>query len=421
MVNRFAGSGKVCKRILTLNLPDRAGRYTIGDMNSFVFQNKTKIIFGSGTENRAGEETRAYADRVLLHYGSGSVVKSGLLDRVRASLDQAGVGYCLLGGVQPNPRVDLVRQGIDLCRQEHLKFVLAVGGGSVIDSAKAIAAGVPYSGDVWDFFAYTATPRLALDVGVVLTIPAAGSEASPSTVITNPDGALKRGLTAEVLRPVFAIMNPELTFSLPPWQTACGSADIMAHIMERYFSHTRDVFFTDRLCEATLETIIAQVPKVLANPRDLAARSEIMWAGCVAHNDLLGTGRDQAWGCHEMEHEISALNDVAHGAGLAIVFPAWMREVCQTDLPRFAQYANRVWKVELDPFDLEGTALEGIRRLESFFRFMGLPVRLSEIGLGEEQIQIMADKCTRGGTSKVGGFAPLDRDGVVRVYRRALK
>lgn len=388
-------------------------------MENFTFLNPTKIIFGKNTESQTGSEVKRYASKVLLHFGGSSAVKSGLLDRVRASLKAEGVTVVELGGVLPNPRVALVREGIALCRKEGIGFILAVGGGSVIDSAKAIAVGVPYAGDVWDFYEYVASPGKALDVGVVLTIPAAGSEASNSSVISNDELKLKRGLTNDLLRPRFAIMNPELTYTLPAYQTACGSADIMAHIMERYFTNTEHVDLTDRLCEATLRTMIANVPLALANPDDYGARAEIMWAGTIAHNDILGTGRVGDWGSHGIEHEISALYDVAHGAGLAVVFPSWMRFVYRHDIARFAQFATRVWGVEGDFRNTERTALEGIARLESFFRAIGLPVRLSEMKIGDDRIAEMAEKSVVKGNGFTGNFVRLDAKAVREILMNA--
>ena len=381
-------------------------------MENFVFQNRTKIIFGKKSENEVGAEVKKHADSVLLHYGSGSIKESGLYDRVVASLKAAGVQFTDLGGVQPNPRLSLVRKGIEICRDIGIKFILAVGGGSVIDSAKAIAVGVPYEGDVWDFYSGSAVPVEALDVATVLTIPAAGSEASPSSVITNTDGDLKRGLTVEIIRPVFSILNPELTFTLPAYQTACGAADIMAHIMERYFTNTEHVDLTDRLCEATMKTIIENVPLCLKEPNNYNARAEVMWAGTIAHNDLLGTGRAGDWGSHQIEHEISGIYDVAHGAGLAAVFPAWMKRVYKTNIPRFVQFASRVWNVDIDFHHQEETALKGIELLEQFFLSIDLPVRLKEMGIGDDRLVEMADKCTGGGVGTAGNFVKLDKTGV---------
>jgi len=376
-------------------------------MDNFVFQNPTKIVFGKDTDLQVGEQTALHAKKVLLHYGGGSIKKSGLYDRVKKSLNDAGVEVVELGGAQPNPRLKLVREGILLCREKDIQFILAVGGGSVIDSAKAIAVGVPYDGDVWDFYDGKGTPQKALPVGVVLTIPAAGSESSPSSVITNDDGALKRGLTVEIIRPVFAIMNPVLTFTLPAFQTACGAADIMAHIMERYFTNTEHVEFTDRLCEAGLKTIISNVPAILRTPENYDARAEVMWVGSVAHNDLFGTGREGDWASHMIEHEISGIYDVAHGAGLAVVFPAWMKHVYAHNVQRFVQFAHRVWNVEIDFGNPEATALEGIRRIEQFFTSIGLPVTLAQLGVKDDRYAEMAKKSTQGDKFTVGGFVKL--------------
>lgn len=386
-------------------------------MDNFEFHNPTRIIFGKGVESQVGDEVAKYSKKVLIHYGGGSAIKSGLIDRVRISLKAAGVDYVELGGVQPNPRVALVREGIELCRKESISFILAVGGGSVIDSAKAIGVGVPASHDVWDFYEYIAEPQKMLDVGVVLTIPAAGSESSSSSVVSNEEKQLKRGLSNEIMRPRFAFMNPELTFTLPPYQTACGAADIMAHIMERYFTNTKNVEFTDRLCEAGLKTIINNVPQVLENPNDYDARAEVMWTGCVAHNDLFNTGREGDWGSHSIEHEISALFDVAHGAGLAVIFPAWMKYVYKHDVARFSQFAERVWGLEMDHFNPEKTALAGIYRTEAFFRSIGLPVRLSEMDVPVESIPEMAKKCT--GTGTTGNFIKLNTAAVTEIFNLA--
>jgi len=389
-------------------------------MENFVFQNRTKIIFGRDTENQTGGETAKYAKKVLLHYGGGSIKKSGLYDRVVASLKKAGVEIVELAGAQPNPRLSLVKVGIEMCRKNDIKFILAAGGGSAIDSAKAIAAGVPYSGDVWDFYTGRAAPETALDVATVLTIPAAGSEASPSSVITNEEGDLKRGLTNELLRPVFSILNPELTFTLPAYQTACGAADIMAHIMERYFTTTKCADFTDRLCEATMKAIIHNVPVCIREPKNYDARAEVMWAGCVAHNDLLGTGRNQDWSSHGIEHEISGIYDVAHGAGLATVFPAWMKYVYKSNINRFVQFASRVWNVDIDFHNQEKTALAGIAALEKFFSSIGMPVRLKEMDIKDDRLEEMADKCTNNGSHTIGGFVSLDRNAVLEILKLAI-
>jgi alcohol dehydrogenase YqhD (iron-dependent ADH family) len=388
-------------------------------VQNFTFQNATRIVFGKATESETGKETAPFAKKVLLHSGGGSVRKSGLLDRVIASLKAAGIQFVELPGAQPNPRLGLVREGIRICREKGIGFVLAVGGGSVIDSAKAIAIGVPYTGDVWDFYLKKVPVKESLPVGVVLTIPAAGSEASNGSVITNDDGMFKKDAGGECMRPKFAIMNPELTFTLPPYQTACGAADIMAHVMERYFTPVTGVDFTDRMCEATLTTIIDNVPVALAAPTHYDARAEIMWASTVAHNDLLSTGRGGDWASHMIEHELSGIYDVAHGAGLAVVFPAWMRYVHRTDLPRFARFATRVWGVEPRFNDLERTALEGIARMKAFFHGIGLPTTLAELGVPVDRLEEMAKKATERGP--LGSFQKLATRDVLEIYRLASK
>ena len=388
-------------------------------MENFEFLLKTKMIFGKNTQSDVGVETKKHGKKVLLHYGSGHIKKSGLYDQVTAALDKEGVEYVELGGVLPNPRLSLVREGIALCRETGVDFILAVGGGSAIDSAKAIAAGVPYDGDVWDFYITDARPKTALGLGVVLTIPAAGSESSPSSVVTDEDNANKRFLDDETIRPVFAILNPELTFSLPPYQTACGTVDIMIHIMERYFTNVQNVELTDRLCEVTLKTVIGNAQKVFEKPDDYAARAEIMWAGAIAHNDFLSTGRIGDWASHMIEHEISGINDVAHGAGLAVVTPAWMRYVYKQDVARFAQYAARVWNVEVDYFDLEATALEGIKRQKAFYKSIGMPTSLGEIGITSAHYQRIAENCRRNDGVTVGNFVKLKTEDILGILKLA--
>ncbi|NLK08603.1 MAG: iron-containing alcohol dehydrogenase [Firmicutes bacterium] len=388
-------------------------------MENFVFQSPTKIIFGKNTETQVGAEVSAYGKKVLFHYGGGSIKKTGLYNRIIESLKAAGVEYIELGGAQPNPRLSLVNEGIELCRREKVDLILAVGGGSAIDSAKAIALGVPYNGDVWDFFTGKAEAEKALPVGVVLTLPAAGSEASNSCVITNEDGWLKRGCSSQFNRPAFAIMNPELTYTLPPYQTACGAADIMAHVMERYFTNTTDVDFTDMLSEATLKTIIKHVPIALKEPENYESRAQIMWAGTIAHNDLLSTGRLGDWASHQIEHELSGIYDVAHGAGLAVVFPAWMKYVYHHDVQRFVRFAVKVWNAEQDFFDPKQTALKGIWHLENFFRSIDLPVRLGELGIPDDRIREMADKTKAGEDGKVGNFVKLTHNDVYKILQLA--
>lgn len=386
-------------------------------MNNFTFHNSTRIIFGKGNENTVGSEVRKYSKKVLLHYGGGSIKKSGLYDKVVKSLKEAGVEHIELGGVKPNPRLSLVYEGIDLCKKNDIDFILAVGGGSVIDSAKAIAVGVLYDGDVWDLYMKKATADKALPIGTILTIPAAGSESSESSVITKEEGQLKRDIGYDFIRPKFSILNPELCSTLPPYQVACGAADIMAHVMERYFTNTPNVEFTDRLSEATLVTMINNVPRVLKDLNDYDTFAEVMWAGTIAHNGLLGTGREQDWASHMIEHELSGIYDIAHGAGLAIVFPAWMKYVYKRNVNRFVQFAVRVWKVEQDFENPERTALEGIARMEDFFRSIGLPVRLSEAGITDNRFEEMAEKAA--GTGTLGGFMKLNKDDIVNIYKLA--
>jgi len=386
-------------------------------VENFVFQNPTKIIFGEGTHLKVGEEVKRYGDRILLHYGGGSIKQSGLYDQVVKALHTAGVDLIELGGVKPNPRLSLINEGIELCRKHNIRFILAVGGGSVIDSAKGIAVGVPYTGDVWDFYLQKEEIKKALPIGAVLTIPAAGSETSPASVVTMEEGGWKRDIGTDLVRPQFAILNPELTYTLPPAQTGYGVADIMAHTMERYFTRTKNVDLTDRLCESVLRTLIKNAPLVLQEPTNYAARAEIMWAGTVAHNDLLGTGRIGDWGSHMIEHEISGIYDVPHGAGLAVVIPAWMKYVYHEDVSVFAQFAVRVWDVEPDFESPEKTALAGIERLKVFFCSLGLPVTLRELQVGEDRLEEMAEKCTQRGP--VGNFKRLNKQDVLEIYKLA--
>ncbi len=390
-------------------------------MENFEFLNPTKILFGRGKEEKVGDEVAVYSKKILLHYGGGSIKSSGLYDRITASLTKAGVTWIELGGVKPNPRLSLVQEGIKLVKQNGLGLILAVGGGSVIDSAKAIAMGSVIEGDVWDFYLGKGAPVKALPIGTVLTIPAAGSEASTGTVITNEEGWLKRAVNSELIYPRFSILNPELAFSLPRFQVACGITDIMAHLMERYFTNVTHVAFTDRLIEATMKTLICQAPLVLNNPTDYDAWSEIMWAGTIAHNNLLNTGRVGDWASHDIEHEISGIYDIAHGAGLAVVFPAWMKYVLHHDLDRFVQWSVRVWNVDMNVFDNEAVAREGIAKMESFFKFMGLGTRLADLGIKGDRIDEMADKCTDKNTRTFGNFVPIDREAVKKILLLAEK
>ncbi|MDA3900255.1 MAG: iron-containing alcohol dehydrogenase [Spirochaetes bacterium] len=390
-------------------------------MLNFDFYNKTKIFFGKDVELQAGSLCKATGAKVLLHYGGGSIKKSGLYDRIVKSLNDADVQFVELGGVQPNPRLSLVKEGIELCRKEKIGLILAVGGGSVADSAKAIGVGVEYAGDVWDFYMGKASPEKMLPVAVVLTIPAAGSEASPSSVISNEEAELKKGLTNIILRPEFSLLNPELTYTLPDYQTACGIADMLAHVMERYFTTTKGVELSDRLCESVMKTVIHQAYRVMQNPEDYTARAEIMWAGTIAHNDMIGCGRSQDWSSHGIEHEISAIYDVAHGAGLSVVFPAWMKHVYKSNVGRFARFAHEVFNVDYDFENPESTALQGIAELEQFFRDINLPVRLSDMDIDDTNIEKMASKVTDDGSHTIGGFKELTKSDIQNILNLALK
>lgn len=387
------------------------------DLRNFNYLNKTEIIFGKDTESQVGKKIKAIGNKVLIHFGGGSVVASGLLDRVKASLEAEGVEYVLFGGVKPNPRLGLVREGVELCRKEGIDAILALGGGSVIDSAKAIGIGVPYEGDVWDFFTRKASIKETLPVGVVLTIPAAGSESSSGTVITNEENDYKRSAGHSMMRPVFAVMNPELTYTLPAYQTACGLVDMFAHVLERYFTNEKDVNFTDRLCEATLKTIIHEGRKVMENPNDYGPRAEIMWAGTLAHNGLFGMGRTEDWASHMIEHEISGIYDIAHGAGLAIVFPAWMQYVYQHDVSRFVQYAKEVWDVPTEGRSEESIAIAAIESTKRFFKQIGMPTTFEDANLPVDRLEDMADKTIESGY--VGGFVKLERNDVLNILRIA--
>ena len=388
-------------------------------MDNFTHQNPTKIIFGKGVEKTVGEECARYGGKVLLHYGGGSIKKTGLHAALTASLARAGVQVVELPGVKPNPRLSLVREGIALCRKHGVELVLAVGGGSVIDSAKAIAAGAVFEGDVWDFFVTDLLPEKALPVGVVLTIPAAGSESSTGCVITKEEGGYKRAFNSEQVYPRFAFLNPELAFTLPDFQVSSGVVDILAHLMERYFTNTQRVELTDRLIEATMKTVINNVHAVLKKRDDYDAWAEIMWSGTLAHNNLLNTGREGDWGSHDIEHELSGMYDVTHGAGLAVVFPAWMKHVLDQDVDRFAQFGARVFGVDHAFFTPRKTAEEGISRLTAFFRSIGMPVTLKELGVPDDRLAEMADKCTNGNQTTVGHFVALDRHGVLSVLMLA--
>lgn len=389
-------------------------------MLNFDFYSPARILFGKGEENRIGELLKPHATKVLLHYGGGSIKRSGLYDRVTASLQKSGVAYVELGGVQPNPRLALVHEGIALCKREHVDLILAVGGGSAIDSAKAIAMGFYYDGDIWDVYEGNLTVEKALPVATVLTIPAAGSESSGDTVITNEAKALKIGYGSPRLRPLLSVMNPELFFTLPQEQLAYGVADMMSHVFERYFTNTTHTDLTDGLCEVTLKTLMKNATIAKENMADYDAWSELGFGGTVAHNGLVGMGREQDWACHMMEHELSAIYDVPHGAGLAVLTPGWMNYVHQQNPNMFVQFAVNVMGVQGSYRDPEAIIQEGIARLRTFYRRMGLPSTLQELGIGEDRLEEMAKKATGiafGTEYPIGGFKKLTWQDVLNIYR----
>ena len=392
------------------------------DMENFTYYAPTYFAFGKGAESDVGKYVKRFGGtKVLLHYGGGSVIRSGLLERVKESLQQAGIDCVELGGVRPNPRSGLVYEGIALCRREGIDFILAVGGGSTIDSAKAIAAGTVYDGDFWDFYTGKIVEK-ALPVGTVLTISAAGSEGSPDSVITKEEGMFKRGATGEAFRPVFSILNPALTQTLSPFQTACGVTDIIAHLYERYLTNTKDVDVTDRMIEALLLAMIQAGPKAVKDESDYESRANIMWAGMMAHNNSCGAGRTQDWASHDIEHELSAQYDCAHGAGLAVTMPAVFTYTMPHDTMRFAQIAVRVWGCQMNFANPEETARAGIEALRSFLISIGMPKNFAELGAREEDIEKMAHCACfgNGNTGAVGGFVRLEQKDVENIYRLML-
>ena len=392
-------------------------------IKDFNYYAPTRVVFGRSSEEQLPQLLRQYgAHRVLVHYGGGSAMRSGLLDKVFKLLGEADISYVELGGVVPNPKLSMVYKGIDLCRREQVDFILAVGGGSVIDSSKAIGYGVGYDGDVWDFWEGKTVPQSCLPIGVVLTIPAAGSEMSNSCVITKDEGLLKRGINSDLCRCRFCIMNPERTYTLPPFQTAAGATDIMMHTMERYFSKYEDMTLTDAMAEALLRTVKDCAVEVLKNPEDYRNRAQIMWASSLAHNDLTECGLEKDFATHKLEHELSALYSVTHGAGLAALWGAWARYVMPRHQSRFVQFAVNVMGVTNDFAHPEATALRGIEAIEDFYRRIGMPTNIPEL-IGrqatDEEISLMADKCSRGGTMNIGAMEVLTRRDMEAIYRMA--
>ncbi len=391
-------------------------------MENFTFYSPTYFVFGKDSEKETGKYVKRFGgSKVLVHYGGGSVIRSGLLDRVKKSLEAEGISYVELGGVRPNPRSGLVYEGIELCRKEKVDFVLAVGGGSTIDSSKAIAAGVVYDGDFWDFYKGKEITE-ALPVGTVLTISAAGSEGSPDSVITKEEGMFKRGASGDAIRPKFSVLNPALTQTLPKYQTACGITDIMAHLYERYLTNTKEVEVTDRLIEALLLTMIHEGPRAVADENNYEARANIMWAGMMAHNNACGVGRSQDWTSHDMEHELSAEYDCAHGAGLAVVMPAVFTYNINHDVMRFAKAAVRIWGCQMDFDHPEETAKAGIKALQDFLVSIGMPKNFAELGAKEEDIEKLAHRacCGNGNIGTMGGFVKLEQKDVENIYRLML-
>ncbi|MDR1928157.1 MAG: iron-containing alcohol dehydrogenase [Oscillospiraceae bacterium] len=392
-------------------------------MLNFDLHLPTKLVFGKGTQRQIGALLAPHAKKILLHYGGGSIKKSGLYEEVTASLCAAGIQFAELGGVAPNPRLTLVREGIALCKKENIELILAVGGGSTIDSAKAIAMGVFYEGDIWEVFEEDLRVEKALPVATVLTIPAAGSEMSNSCVITNEAKQLKYGNTNHCLRPLLSIVNPELFMTLPKNQIANGISDMMSHLFERYFTNTLHTDVTDELCEGLLRAIMKNAPKLIENPQNYDAWCEIGFAGSLAHNHLCGRGREEDWGCHGMEHELSAIYDVAHGAGLAVLTPNWMEYVYHVNVPMFLQFAQRVMAVNGGARDAEETVGEAIKRLRAFYKSLGLPATLRELGIGEEHLTEMAQKTTGyafGEEYGRGHFLPMKWQDVLHIFKKAL-
>ncbi len=386
-----------------------------------IYYNPTKILFGKGMENRVGEETAQWSRKVLVHFGSDRIRQTGLLKQVTDSLNDAGVEYTLLGGVKSNPRSDLVYEGIRLCREQNIDFVLAVGGGSVIDSAKAIGYGVPYDGDFMDLYLGKAQPASCLKIGTILTIPGAGSESSNGSVITDEKLGLKRSCDTDLARPVFSILNPELTFTVPMYHTLAGAFDGIAHAMERYFSDTAYVDVSDRMAEGIMKSLMKYMKLVIHDPENYDIRAELMWGCKMAQDGTIGVGREQAWTSHLLQRDIGSIAyDSSHGAGLAVIVPKWMRYTYKHNVPRFVQWANRVMDVEVDPFDPDKTVLEGISRLETMIRDLGLPTTLRQVGVGTlEDIQSMADKAYPEGTQTLGGFMPITKQDFINILTSA--
>ena len=391
-------------------------------MNDFNYYAPTKVVFGKGAEQNVGKLVKEQnCKKVLIHYGSGSARRSGLLDRIEAIFEKEGIAYTELGAVVPNPRLSLVYEGIGLCKKENVDFILAVGGGSVIDSAKAIGYGVANEGDVWDFFDFKRKPTACLPIGTVLTIAAAGSEMSGSCVIMKEEGGMKRGCTTDYSRLKFAVLNPELTMTLPPYQTACGCTDILMHTMERYFNHSENMELTDGISEALMRTVIRNAKILVKEPENYDARAEVMWAGSLSHNGLTSCGTDGGdWATHKLEHELGGMFDVAHGAGLAAIWGSWARYVCGERIDRFVQFAERV--MDVTPQETEQkTAEAGIAAMEDFYREIKMPTSLAELGIAptDEQIRELAEKCNAAVRGNLGKVKHLNVEDMIAIYTAA--
>ena len=391
-------------------------------MQNFTLHTPTKVFFGKGTEKQVGEIIKSYGfSKVLFHYGSGSIKRSGLYDTVTASLREAEISFVELGGVEANPKLSLARKAAELARNEKADMILAVGGGSVLDSAKAAAAAAYNNCDPWEFSSKKRAPEKALPVGTILTLAASGSETSDSCVLTNEDGWLKRGFNAPCNRPLFSILNPELTYTVSKYQTGCGIVDIMMHTLERYFSLNGDNPLTDALAEGLLRTVVEQGKRAIRDPKDYEARAALMWAGSLSHNGLTGCGKTFLMRCHQLEHELSGAYDrVAHGAGLAVIFPAWAKYIYRYNVSRFAQYAVNVWGLPMNFEHPERTALEGIQATEAYFQSIGMPVRLSELDADDAKFDEMAEKCTFFGKRTLPDYIELGKKEMLDIYRLCL-
>ena len=389
-------------------------------MFDFKYFTPTKVVFGKNTEEKVAELIQEFGGKkVLIHYGGGSVIRSGLMKRVTDKLDAAGIKYVMLGGAVPNPHLSLVYEGIELCKKEGVDFLLAVGGGSAIDSAKAIGYGLKNEGDVWDFYDYKRNAKDSMPLGVILTLAATGSEMSDSSVITKEEGLVKRGYSSDFGRPKFAILNPELTMTLPDYQTACGCTDIMMHTMERYFTNGGNMELTDSMAEALLRTVKANALILARDPKNYDARAEVMWAGSLSHNGLTGCGNDGGdWMTHKLEHELGGLYDVAHGAGLAAIWGSWARYVYKNCLPRFKRYALNVMGVENKGTD-EEIALKGIEAMEDFYREIKMPTNLRELGVKatDDDLKLMAHKCAVGVNGAKGSARLLREEDMLEIFR----